>query len=232
MDAKPLALLIPGLDGTGKLFYRHLEALGCRYRLLPWSYEHTEDFSLDDLTQSIARATADEEPGSMLVVAESFGGLVALSFALQFPERIKQLVLSNTFPYYRWRIRIRLAGILTPLLLHNFARRIKTFIVDRTLRMEGIQAPDRERFQEAIRHIYLPAYRRRLKLIRETDLRPRLGEIAVPTVLLASGRDKLVPSFREASFMASRIRNARVHRFPNAGHALLLTPGFSLADYV
>jgi pimeloyl-ACP methyl ester carboxylesterase len=51
-------------------------------------------------------------------------------------------------------------------------------------------------------------------------------------VLLASGRDKLVPSIREAHFMASRIPNARVHEFPEAGHALLLTPGISLADYV
>ena len=58
------------------------------------------------------------------------------------------------------------------------------------------------------------------------------GEICVPTVLLAAGRDKLVPSIREAYFMAARMKEARVHEFPDAGHALLVTPGFSLADYI
>jgi hypothetical protein len=32
--------------------------------------------------------------------------------------------------------------------------------------------------------------------------------------------------------MASKIPNAEVHEFPRAGHALLLTPGFSLAAYL
>jgi pimeloyl-ACP methyl ester carboxylesterase len=49
---------------------------------------------------------------------------------------------------------------------------------------------------------------------------------------LASRRDKLVPSIGEAHYMAARIPNAYVHEFPEAGHALLLTPGFSLADFV
>jgi pimeloyl-ACP methyl ester carboxylesterase len=232
LNAKPLALLIPGLDGTGELFYRHLEALGLRYRPRPWSYEPGVHSDLDDLTLALAKATADEESGSILVIAESFGGLVALNFVLHYPERIRQLVLVNTFPYYRRKIRAWLASILTPLLLHDFAWHIKDFVVDNTLRLEGIPAADRRHYQDVIRHIDLTGYRQRLRLIRQVDLRPRLREIAIPTVLLAAGRDKLVPSIREASLMASRMRQARIHRFPDAGHALLLTPGFFLADYV
>jgi pimeloyl-ACP methyl ester carboxylesterase len=231
-DTKPLALLIPGLDGTGRLFYRQLEALKVKYRVCPWSYGPETDFELPDLTRKLGEETAEEKPGSILVVGESFGGLVALDYVLRYPERVQRLVLENAFPCYRRRLRARLAHALIPLLLLRVGQRIKDFVVDRTLCREGILIEDRRLLQEAMRHINLGAYRRRLELIRQVDLRPHLPQIAVPTVLLASGRDKLVPSIREAHFMASLISNARVYEFPMAGHALLLTPGISLADYV
>ncbi|MBP1595872.1 MAG: hypothetical protein H6Q05_1249, partial [Acidobacteria bacterium] len=43
---KPLALLIPGLDGTGRLFYRQIEALVRRYRVLAWDFGAGADFDL------------------------------------------------------------------------------------------------------------------------------------------------------------------------------------------
>ncbi len=121
---------------------------------------------------------------------------------------------------------------MTPLLQFKVGRQIKESIIDHVLREEGIPAEARKHYQAAVGQVHLEAYRHRLQLILEADVRPRLGEISVPTILLASGRDKLVPSIREAHYMAARIRNARVHEFPEAGHALLLTPGFSLAAYV
>jgi pimeloyl-ACP methyl ester carboxylesterase len=231
-DDNPVALLIPGLDGTGGLFYRQIEALAGRYRVMPWAYAPGGDFNLSDLTRDLGRETAGEAPHSILVVGESFGGLVALNYVLHYPERVRRLLLVNTFPYYRGRLRIRLARILVGFLRFALWRRLKNFAVDQALLREGILPEDRQRYREVVRQIDLPAYRRRLQLVQETDLRPQLGRITATTVLLAAGRDKLVPSVAEAHFMAARIANAQVHEFPEAGHALLLTPGFSLADYV
>jgi pimeloyl-ACP methyl ester carboxylesterase len=69
-------------------------------------------------------------------------------------------------------------------------------------------------------------------LARDVDLRAKLTLVSVPTLLFASGRDKIVPSIEEARFMSTRIPDARLYEFPQAGHALLLTPGFVLADYL
>jgi pimeloyl-ACP methyl ester carboxylesterase len=108
----------------------------------------------------------------------------------------------------------------------------KEITVYRVLKSEGIPAEDRLRYREAIRQVDLASYRCRLRLVQEVDLRQRLPQIAVHTVLLASGRDKIVPSVAEARFMSQRIPNACRFEFREAGHALLLTPGISLADYV
>ncbi len=228
---KPLALLIPGLDGTGRLFYRQTGALEARYRVRPWAFRRRAAFDFQDLVQELAEGTAGEEPHSILVVGESFGGPVAIHYVLACPERIRGLALVNTFPSYRRRVRIRLACRLAPLLAAPAVRQVKDFVADRTLKAEGIPAEDRRRYREIIRLVYPAAYLRRLELVRDVELRHRLQEISVPTHIFASGRDKIVPSLEEGRFMAARIPGATLHVYPEAGHALLLTPGFSLCDY-
>ena len=228
-EAMPLALLIPGLDGTGRLYYRQVEALKRRYRVLSWSYGEGDGSTLEDLAGELGKASAGEAPGSVLVVGESFGGMVALAYVLRFPERVRRLMLVNAFPYYRRRVRIRLARLLAPLLSLTAARSIKGAIIERVLEREGILEADRQQYRDIIDTIDLKGYRHRLRLVQEVDLRPQLALVAVPTVLLAGGCDKVVPSLVEARFMAARIPQARVLEFPDAGHALLMTPGVSLA---
>ena len=46
--------------------------------------------------------------------------------------------------------------------------------------------------------------------------------ISQPTLLIASGRDRLLPSFSEAERLARLLPNAKVQVLPNSGHACLL----------
>ena len=231
-DTKPLALLIPGLDGTGLLYYRQVKPLEERYRVLPWWFQPRSEFGYGELIAELAQATSEEPPSSVVVIGESFGGTIALQYALTHPEKVNCLVLINSFAVYTRRWRIRLACRLAPLLQWRGIRELKNFIVDHTLAREGIPLEDRKRYRELIKQVYHPAYCRRLQLVRDVDLRARLNLVAVPTLLFASGRDKIVPSIEEARFMSARIPDARLYEFPQAGHALLLTPGFVLADYL
>ena len=229
---KPLALLIPGLDGTGRLFRQQVAPLQARYRVRAWEFRRRSRFGLADLVEELAEGTRHEPPGTIAVVGESFGGAVAISFVLAYPERVRSLTLVNAFPVYRQRLRINLASRLFPALQWPGLRRLKDLIADRVLASEGVTAEGRRTYYEELRGVDPAAYRQRLEIIRSVDLVERLPEITVPTLLMASGRDKLVPSAREARFMAARIPNAKLYEFPRAGHALLLTPGFRLADYI
>ena len=231
-NVRPLVLLIPGLDGTGRFYQPHVAELSIRYRVRPWEFRTRAPFGFDDLVAELAEGTCDENPGSMVIVGESFGGPVAMHFALAHPDRVRGLVLINAFAAYRRRVRINLACLTAPMLRWPVIRAVKTVVADRILASEGIPAAQRRLYHETVRLIDPAAYRQRLELVRTVDLADRLGEINVPTLILASGRDKLVSSIRAGRFMASRIPNARLHEFPRAGHALLLTPGFSLAAYI
>jgi pimeloyl-ACP methyl ester carboxylesterase len=231
-DLKPLILLIPGLDGTGRFFDSQLPALATAYRPLPWAFRARNKFDVSDLVNELGKATVLEPPGSITVVGESFGGAIALSFVLAFPERVLRLALINSFCYYTRRVRISLGCRLSPMLSWYGIRNIKNYVSDRLLKLEGVPNEGRRHYRAVVRQIDPVAYRRRLELVRDVDLRGRLSEISVPTLIFASGRDKIVPSRASAAYMAGRLPNARVQLFPGAGHALLLTPGFALADYL
>lgn len=229
---KPLALLIPGLDGTGRLFGLQLTTLEARYRVRAWKFRSGSGYELDDLVEDLADGTREAAPGSVAVVGESFGGAVAISYVLACPDRVRLLALVNAFPLYRRLLRINLACRLSPMLLWPGIRGLKDLIADRILVSEGVTGPGRQLYHDVIRGLDMAGYRQRLEIIRRVNLVDRLQDIGVPTLLFASGRDKLVPSVAEARFMAARIANSRLYEFPRAGHGLLLTPGFQLADYL
>jgi len=230
--SKPLALLIPGLDGTGKLYYRQIEALSARFRVRACEFKQCASSGLHDLVDDLVRDTAGEAPKSIVVVGDSFGGTVAMLFVLACPERVRSLALINAFPYYRRRFRIFLGCYLAPLLRWPGVKSVKDFIVDRELKSQGILQDDRMRYREVVKLVGFAGYRRRLELVREVNLLGQLDRIHVPTYLFAAGRDRIVPAVEEGHLMAARIPRSTLFEFPRAGHALLLTPGFCLGDYL
>src|SRR5262245_63918250 len=109
-----------------------------------------------------------------------------MHYVLAHPEQVARLALVNTFPVYRRQLRIRLACRLAPSLRRPGVRRLKRWVVEQTLASEGVAAEDRRRYGEVVAGVYLPAYCRRLELVRDVDLRDRLGEIGVPTLIFAA----------------------------------------------
>lgn len=59
------------------------------------------------------------------------------------------------------------------------------------------------------------------RLMGGFDFRPRLGELAVPALVVIGGRDRLVNPADWRAF-APRIPRVEVEEFPDAGHALFL----------
>src|SRR6185369_5974489 len=86
-----LVVLVPGINGTGDLFYRQTPRLERNFRVATYSLrdeaENIETLA-DDLAQIIETTAPDRRA---IVVGESFGGAVALTLALRHPERVQGL---------------------------------------------------------------------------------------------------------------------------------------------
>jgi pimeloyl-ACP methyl ester carboxylesterase len=226
----PLLVYISGLDGTGELFFKQAPALTRSYRVVTFRSRDSGRFSYDDLAGDVSAIIRDVGEERATIVAESFGGGVALTFALRYPAMVERLVIVNSFARFRSRVKIKL-GILFasafPFWLTSVARKTAN---EMALRADGVQSGDRRLFFKAIHTVKREGYTQRLKLIPQLNLENRLVEIKTPTLFIAGEKDMLVPSAREARSMAALMPNAQVRLIARAGHACLLGDRVRLAE--
>jgi len=226
----PLLIYLPGMEGTGKLFYRQEPSLGRAYTVVSLPSRSVAPFDYEQLKDDVLSVLEMEHAEKATIVAESFGGTVALQFALFHQNRIERLVLINTFPYFRRRFRLFFGSLLLPLTFFKLGNTVREFFYQTAMGMEGISREDINRLQEcSFSHGYQTS-RQRMLLIKNFDVRKRLQEITVPVTIIASGRDKLIPSIREARFMASRLTDARIIQLPEHGHTPLVSRDFLLSS--
>ena len=168
------------------------------------------------------------------VLGHSFGGMVALEYALRYPERVSRLVLLDTAADSRWA-QVHAADVLA-----GRGSDAKTVAVARRFYSGRIAVKD---FPRAAMRL-LPAYDHRFSLVRfarellgggwQMQTRPealvfggqmmqgwtvmaRLGEIRVPTLVLAGHDDFLFPPESQA-LLAAGIPDARLRIIERAGH--------------
>jgi proline iminopeptidase len=168
------------------------------------------------------------------VLGHSFGGQVALEYVLRYPDRVSRLILMDTAADASWS-QVKAADVLAG---RGYGR--KTVAVARRF-YDGRIAP-KDFVRAAFR--LLPAYDSRFSLIRfgrellaggwQMRTRPealtfggrmmrgwnvmdRLGEIRVPTLVLAGHDDFLFPPESQA-LLAAGIPGAQLRIIERAGH--------------
>ena len=223
-------VLAPGINGTGELFYRQVPRLERSYCVATYALRDDAE-SLDRLAADLAHVVDAVAPieRRAIVIGESFGGAVALTFALSYPERVRALVILNSFPYFAPQVRLRLAiaGLAVlpwgamPLVRHVTAFRLHS---PHTHRAEVKQ------FIERTAHATRDGYINRLKLLRRFDVRDRLHEIRQPALFLASEYDHLVPAVAQARYMAARVPSSVMRILKGHGHICLIAPDLDLAQ--
>lgn len=165
----------------------------------------------------------------LVLVGYSWGGLLALLYAIEHPDRVKQMALIAPAPAWK-SARSRFEA--------RFAARsaAPALVAERTaLRESGLQETDpaayrRRAFELSVAgYFHDPAMVAGLTPFRitgrtqqevweslgEYDLRPRLGRLAVPTLVL-HGADDPIPM--EASRELARMLSAPLIELPDCGH--------------
>ncbi|HEX9610555.1 MAG TPA: alpha/beta fold hydrolase, partial [Gemmatimonadales bacterium] len=169
----PPLVLVPGMDGTGDLFYRQVPLLARAYRVARYRLRDDAermDVLVDDLADVVRAVSPGGEPA--VVVGESFGGAVALSFALARPDAVAGLVVLNSFPRFLPQVRLRLAivtlaAVPFPWQAMTIIRRLTAF------RLHSRYTHRREirRFLELTAATTRRAYLARLRILRRYDVR-------------------------------------------------------------
>ena len=222
-------VLVPGIDGTGLLFYRQVPLLERRYAVTTTRLRDAAsrmDDLVADLHLAIAEASPDGRP--VTLVGESFGGALTLSYALAHPERVARLVILNSFAHFASPSRLWLGYHLvraTPWGMMGLLRQIGA----RRMHSPQTSRDEIQRFHDLMRGTTREGYLSRMKILRDYDIRHQLKSIAAPALFLAADRDHLVPSVEQARLMQSLTPGSTMRVLEGHGHSCLVAPDMDLS---
>jgi pimeloyl-ACP methyl ester carboxylesterase len=222
-------VLVSGMDGTGKLFYRQVPLLARSYRVATYALRDTAS-TMEELVADLAAVIEAVTPETRraTLIGESFGGALALSFALARPAQVERLVIVNSFPHFTPQIRLHLARLGLRALPWGAMGVIRRLTASR-LHSRHTHRAEIRRFMELTATASRDGYCNRLRVLTQYDVRQRLQDIRVPTLFLASDQDHLVPSIAQARYMAARLPGSTVRVLDGHGHICLIAPDIDLA---
>src|SRR5437773_3723681 len=90
-------IYVPGMEGSGELFFLQEPALARKFTVITTALTAQLPFDYESLCDDLLSVVREQSNGPVTLVAESFGGTIALQFALGHPELLNRLVLVNTF---------------------------------------------------------------------------------------------------------------------------------------
>lgn len=224
---QPLVYL-PGLDGTGRLLHRQPDLFE-RFDVLCESYPQDRPQTYEELADTAAKHLRERHPDqSAIILAESFGGAVAITFALRHRELVDRMVLVNTFVRFRGRIRIRLASFFGRFLPKKPSHPATRPIRSRFFFSKEIPKEERDEWWDRTADVPMRAFGYRLRLISGLDLRSEAAEVDCPCLVIAAPDDRVV-SPKSGRQLAEMLPNATLIE-PRAGHGAMVHPAVNIAE--
>ncbi|HEX7957990.1 MAG TPA: alpha/beta fold hydrolase [Pyrinomonadaceae bacterium] len=226
----PAFVYVCGIEGSGKLFYKQAEDLARDHTVASFALRGEGRYEMPRLVEDLAYVIR-EAGGRATVLGESFGGLLTLAAALEHPELFERIILVNTFAHFAQRAKIH-AGCLLFRAFYPMLKAHRTRAARHVLFGDDVGEEDRRLFREHTRDVPREGYLSRMRIIRDTDLRPRLGEVRTPALVVAGTADRFLDSVRAARLMAAGLPRARLKLLEGTGHVALLSGRVRVRDWL
>jgi pimeloyl-ACP methyl ester carboxylesterase len=192
----PMLVLLPGLDGTGKLFTAFVQALGIDVDSRIIVYPTDQPLGYEQLEDRVRTELPRDRP--FVLLGESFSGPIAIRIAASAPAGLVGVILCGTFaknPYPRlaWA---RPFAFLLP--IKSLPRWLRAPV------MWGSRNPRRapRNAERALASVAGAVVRRRIAAILAVDTASSLERIAIPTLIIHGRGDRVVPYAATASLIA------------------------------
>jgi pimeloyl-ACP methyl ester carboxylesterase len=182
----PALVLLPGLDGTGKLFVEFVKGLGSSVDSLIVAYPKDQPLGYNELEALVLAALPCNQP--FILLGESFSGPIAMRIAARSPAGLVAVILcgtfaKNPFPWLRWA-----RPLAAYLPLKSLPRWVRAPL------MWGSTSPQRApaQMERAIAGVSPAVIRRRIAALLAVDESAALGRIRMPTLVLRGRGDRVI----------------------------------------
>ncbi|HEY5984635.1 MAG TPA: alpha/beta hydrolase [Anaerolineales bacterium] len=222
-------ILLHGYQGSWGLWQATMEFLGAAYRTYAvdfWGFGESgarrASYAIGDFVSLVDQFMAQMGIGSAPLVGHSMGGTVCLLVAANHPRRVERAVAIGS-PVVGSSLRFfpRIFGIQS---VGRFTYRniwlYRSFY--RLLARRYSRDPGWSRMMDRdVSHTTLEAFFASIGSLRRTDLRGALKHISVSVLGMYGDKDNVVDP-RQSELIEAGVPRARIARFPDAGHFIML----------
>jgi pimeloyl-ACP methyl ester carboxylesterase len=184
----PTLVLLPGLDGTGKLFDEFVKSLGSSVESLIVAYPKERSLGYDELEALVLAALPRDR--RFILLGESFSGPLAIRIAARAPAGLVALILcatfaKNPFPWLGW---VRPLAAYLP--LKSLPRWVRAPL------MWGSASPQRapKQMERAMAGVAPDVIRRRIGALLAVDETAALARLHLPILVLEAAHDRVIPA--------------------------------------
>jgi pimeloyl-ACP methyl ester carboxylesterase len=225
-------VLIPGVQGRWEYFAPAVDALAGSFRVLTFSLcgelgspRINPARGIDNFADQIVNALDSRGVPQAVICGVSFGGVAALRFAAEHPDRTSALVLAST-PGPGWHLKkrhllyARFPWLFAPVFLAETPRRLRREIARA---IPGRRARLRFAWWQTRTVLGAPVMLGRMaeraRLIGSVDFAREAARVSAHTLVVSgdSSLDYVVPADTTAAY-AALIRNARAVTLEQTGH--------------
>lgn len=232
-DEGEVLILSPGLGGSANYWQPNLAALAARYRLLLYDHRGTgrsdralpERVTVEDFAEDILLLIDSLGLARVTFMGHAAGGVAGLALALKAPERLDRLIVVNGWaspdPHFLRCFEARLA-LLRDSGPEAYLRAQPIFLYPANWSSEHDAELDSELPGQMAHFPGAETIEKRVAALAGFDIADRLGEIALPVLVIGAKDDMLVPS-RAAMALADGLPNAGLGMSDFGGHACNVT---------
>ncbi|KAK1400794.1 Acyltransferase-like protein, chloroplastic [Heracleum sosnowskyi] len=258
LENAPVLLFLPGMDGLGMGLILHHKALGEAFEVRCLHIPVRDKTPFEDLVKFVEYSLRSEYAASpnkpIYLVGDSFGGSLALAVASRNPTMDLVLILANPatsfgrsqlqpiFPLLealpeelQVAVPYLLSGIMgdpMKMAMVNIDTSLpRTVITEKMSANLTALLPLLSSMSDIIPKDTLLW---KLKLLRSAAAyaNSRLHAVTAEVLILASGKDNMLPSKDEAQRLSSSLRNCKICYFKDNGHTILLEDDVNLLTMI
>ena len=232
---KPLFIYLPGMDGTGDLLTIQADKLARSFdlRCLFIPSDDLSDWNtLTNKTINLIEQEIVRSPSRpVYLCGESFGSCLALKITMTAPELIQRLILVNSASSFNQRPLLGLGINLIPWIPTSIHQTSAIGLLPFLAELSRMRQPERLALLQAMRSLPQKVVSWRLSLLKDFMVSEQeLTRIKQPTLIVAGGADRLLPSVEEAQKLLKILPQAQMKVLPRSGHACLLEAETNLSE--